>query len=289
LKVLEIITRSTEFLARKGVDSPRLQVELMLAHILQLPRLKLYLNFDRVLETSQLDQLRAMVKRRGEREPLQHILGSAWFCGLEFAVNPNVLIPRPETETLAEQACAYLGLLARAEPERHLWVADVGTGSGCLAVAIASKFDQVDITGLDVSPEALEVARTNIERHRVTNRVKLRQSDLLASASDGRFDLIVSNPPYIPTPTLADLQPEVRDHDPRLALDGGTDGLQFYRRLAAEAPAYMTSDATLMAEFGDDQQDAITAIFQETAWRVEKLVPDLAAKPRIIVARRPRT
>jgi len=289
LNVLETITRSAEFLARKGVDSPRLQVELMLAQVLQLPRLKLYLNFDRTLEAGQLDQLRTMVKRRGDREPLQHILGTSCFCGLEFAVNPSVLIPRPETETLAQRAGEHLKRLAQHGEGKRFPVADLGTGSGCLAVTIAAESPQADVTAIDVSAEALAVARANIDRHQLAGRVKIVQSDLFRSVPPERFDLVVSNPPYIPTNVLAELQPEVRDHDPRAALDGGADGLNFYRRLAAESPAYMGTDATLMAEFGDDQENAVTTIFREAGWREDRIVADLSSKPRIIVARCPVT
>ena len=285
MTVLEVIQRSSEFLARKGVDSPRLQVELMLAELLQLPRLKLYLDFERVLTDPQLTALRAMVKRRADREPLQHILGSACFCGLNFAVSPAVLIPRPETELLAERAWHHLQRLAERRELRRS-VLDVGTGSGCLAITLAVKCPDVTVHAVDISEAALDVAVSNAKRHGVLDRVHFQQSDLFAAVpKELRFDLIVTNPPYIATSELDTLQPEVRNYDPGLALDGGVDGLAFYRRLASEAPARLNSQGTLMAEFGDNQAEPVAEIFRSHGWTIDELARDLAGNLRIIIAR----
>ena len=158
MTVLEAIQRSTEFLARKGVDSPRLQTELLLAHLLKLPRMQLYLAFERALTPAEVDALRELIKRRGQREPLQHIVGSTSFCGLEIAVNRHVLVPRPETELLAERGWAFLHQLStlNSQPATAL---DFGTGSGCLAIALACKCPGAEICALDISPEALALAR----------------------------------------------------------------------------------------------------------------------------------
>ena len=286
VKVLDVIGRSSEYLTRKGVDSPRLQVELILAQVLQLPRLKLYLNFDRVLNPAELDQIRAMVSRRGDREPLQHILGSACFCGLEFAVNRKVLIPRPETELLAEKAWTLLATLQ--ESGGPVAVADVGTGSGCLAITLATKCPEAKLDGLDISTDALEVAAGNAARLAVAERIHFYQSDLFEGIPpERRFDLVVTNPPYIPTQDIPRLQAEVRDWDPSLALDGGRDGLAFYRRLAAKAPSHLKTGGVLMAEFGDDQAEDVRRCFEQQQWAIDDFVKDLAGKPRIIIARRP--
>ena len=236
MTVLEVIQRSGDYLARKGVESPRLQIELLLAQVLQMPRLKLYLNFERVLTEPELATLRAGVRRRGEREPLQHILGTASFCGLEIEVNSQVLIPRPETELLAEKAWQFL----QTRPVEAQTALDFGTGSGCLAVALAVKCPSARIHALDKSSEALAVARRNALRNGVDGRIDFRESDgLSALPRELQFDLLVSNPPYIPTAEIAGLQPEVKDHDPRLALDGGADGLEVYRRLVVEALPFL--------------------------------------------------
>ena len=244
MTVLEVIQRSTPFLAQRGVESPRLQIELLLAHALKLPRLQLYLNFERVLAEPELETLRALVKRRGQREPLQHILGSVSFCGLELAVSPEVLIPRPETELLAERAWNFLNLIGGDRPGTEpagCRALDFGTGSGCLAIAVAVKSPAARVVALDVSAAALSVARANAERHHVSDRLEFLESQGFTALPGGAsFDLILSNPPYIPSGDMAGLEPEVRDHDPQLALDGGADGLDFYRRLAARGRRVFT-------------------------------------------------
>ncbi|MBN2505607.1 MAG: peptide chain release factor N(5)-glutamine methyltransferase [Verrucomicrobia bacterium] len=283
MTVLEVIQRSSEFLARKGVDSPRLQVELLLAHVLQVPRLKLYLSFDRVLGVAELDRLRVLVQRRGRREPLQHILGTVSFCGLELAVDGRVLIPRPETELLAEAGWRWLGALAVSEP----LALDVGTGSGCLAIALAVRCPRAQVHALDISPGALSVARQNARRHAVDGRIRFHEGDGLAAVPAGlRFDLIVSNPPYIPSCELAMLQPEVREYDPVLALDGGPDGMAFYRRLAGEAPPFLAGAGRLMVEFGDGQSGVLEELFRAQKWVVEGVTPDYAGRPRHLTVRR---
>jgi release factor glutamine methyltransferase len=286
--VLDVIQRSSEFLTRKGVESPRLQVELMLANVLQLPRLELYLNFDRAVTEVELGRVRELVKRRGEREPLQHVLGSTCFCGLDFAVNSSVLIPRPETEVLAEKAWQQLQQLTKTGTSNSPLVLDLGTGSGCLGVILAVKCPEAKVHAIDISEGALEVARANATRLGVLDRVTFYKSDLCAALPKSlTFELVVCNPPYIPSVQIETLQPEVRDYDPRLALDGGVDGLEYYRRLAGEAPPYMAQESRLMAEFGDDQEKDVSAIFRAAGWRIDELVTDLAGKLRIIVARRP--
>ena len=282
MTVLEIIQRSAQFLAKRGVDSPRLQIELLLAHVLQMPRLKLYLNFDRRLTTNELDRIRNLVKRRGQREPLQHILGSTSFRGLEIAVNPNVLIPRPETELLAERAWPFLNSRAAGGAPSAL---DFGTGSGCLAIALAFKCPVAKICALDISPAALAVARENAVRHSVFERIQFFQGDgFSVLPANSCFDLIAANPPYIPSAAIDTLQPEVRDYDPRVALDGGEDGMDFFRRLAAEGAAHLNRGGRMMLEFGDDQGDALRKLFTSHNWIVEAIESDYTARARILIA-----
>ena len=282
MTVLEVIQRSSEFLANKGVESPRLQIELLLAHLLGLPRMQLYLNFERVLTSAELKGLRALVKRRGQREPLQHIVGTASFCGLELAVNRQALIPRPETELLAERAWQFLSA-ANSEPPTAL---DFGTGSGCLAIALAVKCSIAQLFAIDISNEALELARQNAIRHDLGSRIQFFAGDGFAALpNNGRFNLIVANPPYIPSPTINTLAPEVRDHDPQLALNGGLDGLDFYRRLAVEAPAFVKPDGRIMLELGDGQADAVSEVFAQQKWVVEAVEEDYNRQPRVFVAR----
>jgi release factor glutamine methyltransferase len=284
MTVLEVIQRGAEFLAGKGIDSPRLQLELLLAHVLQLPRLKLYLNFDRILTESEADQVRQLVKRRGQREPLQHLLGTTCFCGLDMIVNRSVLIPRPETELLAERAWKYCQALSASKPPVVL---DYGTGSGCLAIAVARHCPSAVVHASDVSEPALGVAKENAQRHGVTERIRFWAGNGVAAWAGGIFfDLIVSNPPYIPSADIAHLMPEVRDWDPHGALDGGSDGLDFYRRLAVETLPITQPGACLMLEFGDDQGPRIRPLFEEQSWRVDPLVVDYSGRERILIAHR---
>ena len=282
MTVLEVIQRSAEFLQNKGVESPRLQIELMLGQVLNVPRLKLYLNFDRALTEAELTRLREMVKRRGAREPLQHILGTTSFCGLEIKCSRAALIPRPETELLAERAWQLLA----ERPDQALTVLDLGTGTGCIAIAVAAHAPKARLHLVDVSPEALAGARENAALNRCMDRFEFHQGDGFTALPAGlRFDLILSNPPYIASEEIASLSPEVRDFDPRLALDGGGDGLDFYRRIAREAGAWLEPQGKLMLEFGDGQVPALEKIFSDEKWIVEEIVSDYSPRPRILIAR----
>jgi release factor glutamine methyltransferase len=281
--VLEVIQRSTEFLSQKGVESPRLQTELLLSHLLKLPRMQLYLNFERVLTGAELDEVRQLVKRRAKREPLQQIVGSTSFCGLEIAVSRQVLIPRPETELLAERGWQYLLKLG---PSGSLSTLDFGTGSGCLAIALATNAPTSRVWAIDASKEALEVARSNVDRHGLGERIQLLQGNALTVLPpEIRFDLILSNPPYIPTAEIGRLQTEVRDYDPRQALDGGADGLDFYRYLAPVAGPWLKQAGKIMLEFGDGQAELVREIFEKENWIVEELMQDYTQRPRILIAR----
>jgi release factor glutamine methyltransferase len=289
--VLEVIQLSTDFLTKKGVESPRLQAELLLSHVLRMPRMQLYLNFQRQLTSAEQDLLRELVKRRGAREPLQHITGSVSFCGLELEVNRDVLIPRPETELLAEQGWLFLKALVNHETssksnEAVLNALDFGTGTGALAIALAAHCPTARVTALDLSAKALEVARKNAARHNVAGRLDfVLGNGLPALPRESRFDLIAANPPYIPTATIDQLEPEVRDYDPRDALDGGPDGLMFYRQLAAQAGPLLKPEGKFMAEFGDGQETEIAELFRQQNWIVDRVVNDYTQRPRILIAR----
>jgi release factor glutamine methyltransferase len=322
--VLEAIQKSAEFLAKKGVESPRLQAELLLAHLLKLPRMKLYLNFERALTPAETDALREFILRRSRHEPLQHITGSTSFCGFEIAVNRHALVPRPETELLAEAGWNFLNQLSEGRVPRvpnsmtkedgasqssALRALDFGTGTGCIAIALAAKCPSVKITATDISADALALARENGARNNVADRIEFVQGDGFAALhSEGRvpqapelkdenggsqssplrkieFDLLISNPPYISSAEIATLEPEVRDFDPRAALDGGADGLDFHRRLAAEAKPFLKPDGKIMLEFGDGQADAIRKIFEAEKWIVEAVKEDYSQRQRILIGR----
>jgi release factor glutamine methyltransferase len=280
--ILEAIKRSADFLGKKGVDAPRLQVELLLAHVLKMPRMNLYLNFERALAEPEVDALRESVRRRGQREPLQYIVGSTSFCGLELAVSRHVLVPRPETELLAERAWNFLGKLPANGEVRAL---DLCTGSGCLAIALATHASRARVDATDLSGDALNTARQNAARHQVAERIDFHQGDGFAALGrEKRFDLIVSNPPYIATAEIQSLEPEVRDYEPRMALDGGPDGLDFYRRIAAEAGAFLRPGGRAMLELNDNGAPSVGKIFADEGWTVEAIEPDYNQQQRIFIA-----
>jgi release factor glutamine methyltransferase len=278
--VLETIQKSAEFLAKRDVESPRLQAELLLAHLLKMPRMKLYLNFDRALTQPETDNLRPLVIRRGQREPLQHITGSTSFCGLEIAVDRRALVPRPETEILAELGWTFLSTLGPGQT-----ALDFGTGTGCIAIALAAKCPDARITALDASADALALAGENARANNVTARMEfIHGNGFVALPGSARFDLIISNPPYISTAEIQTLEPEVRDFDPRPALDGGADGLDFYRMLSAQAGPILKSGGKVMLEFGDGQAPSVRKLFEDEKWIVEAIKDDYSQRARILIA-----
>lgn len=286
MTVLEAIQRTAEFLARKGVEAPRLQAELLLAHVLKLKRMQLYLSFERILTEVETNQYRDLVQRRGEREPLQHIVGSCNFCGLELTVNRHVLVPRPETELLAEQGWKFLKEVEAAS-KRSPGALDLGTGSGCIAIVLAAHCPIAEITATDKSPEALQVARQNADTNGRLAKIQFLQADGFETLDPGRqYDLIVSNPPYIPSAEIAALEPEVRDYDPIAALDGGPDGLSFFRLIAQRAASFLLPGGKCMVEFGDGQAHSLKKIFEEQNWIVDAVIEDYTRRPRIIIASR---
>ncbi|WP_306536285.1 peptide chain release factor N(5)-glutamine methyltransferase [Geobacter sp.] len=244
------------YLAEKGVENARLETEWLLSAALGLDRVGLYVNFDKPLNQEELSLCRGLVARRAKREPLQYILGTQEFCGLDFAVTPAVLIPRHDTEVLVEEA------LRRAP--NATTVLDIGVGSGCIAVALAKQLPDAQVWGVEQFPEAIALAQQNVERHGV--RVTLFEGSLFEPFADQRFDLIVSNPPYIPTADLETLQPEVREYEPRAALDGGADGLDFYRIIVPAAPEHLNPGGSLMVELGIGQAETVLGMFGQAGF-----------------------
>ncbi|MCX7824217.1 MAG: peptide chain release factor N(5)-glutamine methyltransferase [Verrucomicrobiae bacterium] len=281
MKILQLIQRTTEFFQQRGVDSPRLTIELMVAHVLKRKRLELYLDFERDVPEPALETLREMVRRRAGGEPLQYVLGVASFYGLEFAVDKRVLIPRPETELLVDYIVKNAGTApaGRSGPR----IVDLGTGSGAIAIALAKNLPDARVLAVEASADALEVARANAKKHGA--RIEVFQGDLFGPLpSDVRFDVIVSNPPYIPSAEIASLPREIRDHEPRAALDGGADGLAVITRMARESKVWLAGGGRVVVELGAGQSEAAQRIFLDNGFRVEKMIPDLTGHPRVLVA-----
>lgn len=280
-----------------GIAEARQEAELLLSWILAAEqeghlggtdRAGLVLAADRPLTAAQIEKLRQAAIRRGRREPLAYIIGEWEFWSLPFAVTPEVLIPRPETELLVEEALRLAGELGSGEGE-PLSILDLGTGSGILAVVLARELPSARVIAVDCAPAALAVAWRNVYRHGVQTRLSLVAADWLSglAADKTLFDLVVANPPYVEDTALPGLEPEVRDYEPRQALDGGAAGMAQIRRLAEELPPFLRPGGGLLMEIGWDQQAPVKQLFTSAAaWREVRILPDLAGLPRLLSCRR---
>jgi len=257
-----------------------MDAETLLLHVLGRNKAWLLAHLGDELPEDQAAQFNEFIERRHRGEPIQYITGEQEFYGLPFRVTPDVLIPRPETEHLVEKALELAGGFDRPR------IVDVGVGSGAIAVALAYKLPEARMTALDISPAALEVASGNAERNGVLDRIRLLQSDLLTSVADERFEMVVSNPPYVPSTDRDSLSVEVREHEPALALFAGEDGLDIYRRLIPAAFAVLEAGGFLLMEIGYGQSVAVGAQLQEAGFERIEFVPDLQGIPRVACGQR---
>jgi release factor glutamine methyltransferase len=292
---MDVRTALTEAMARLGaahVPSHALAAELLLMHVLGRDRAWIYTHPEAPLDTAAMESYFALVGRRAAGEPVQYLTGKQEFWGLEFEVTPAVLIPRPETEHVVEVALERLS--ARGASGRPLRIADVGTGSGCIAVALARELPHAEIVATDISPAALEVARRNAARHAASDRIHFLQTDLLESLlANSRvsgheshlFDLIVSNPPYIARDEAASLPREVREHEPEEALFGGAAGLEIYARLIEQAGSLLSPGGILIVELGYGSDERVQEMFHvKHCWHKVSILNDLAGIPRVLSA-----
>lgn len=275
--VLDLIRWGTEYFTKREIESPRLTIELLLCHVLNTTRVKLYSGFERPLLPEELTTLRELVQRRAHHEPLQYITGSAWFYSLEFAVSPDVLIPRPETEILVHEVIKWAKKRSSA-PIRGL---DIGTGSGCIPISIAHHVPNSLWRGIDRSAAALDVARGNAVRHGLSDRCEWDRMDILKEVPQGAFDVVTMNPPYIPSKEVPTLDPEVRDFEPHLALTDDADGLTFYRRLLEIQAELLVPGGLLFMELGWQGADRVRTLFDGMG--TITMINDLQDIPRIVV------
>ncbi len=277
--LLETLTAGAGYLAKKGIDEARLNMEHLLAHVLQCRRMDLYLRFDQPVAEPHLEELRKLVKRRGEGEPLQHLLGTVEFYGLELISDHRALVPRPETERLVDMLVTDF----KASPPAR--VLDMATGSGCIGLALAQAWPAAAVMLADISEDALELARLNATRLNLSGRVKLLRTDLFEKVT-GEFDLIVANLPYIPTAEIATLSREVR-RDPALALDGGASGLEIVERFIKEVSPRLSAEGSIALEVGHDQGPPTADLCRAAGFAEAHVRSDLAGVARFVFARGP--
>ena len=278
ITLVEVLTRTESWLRRRGVTSPRLDAELLLCHVLQLERLQLYLVHDRPMSDDELADLRALVARRGDREPLSWIVGHRGFHAIELEVRPGVLDPRPDTETLVEAVLGYLP----PDGEEPTYVADVGAGTGAIGLAIAVARPNVRLYAIDIDATAVAVTKANIARLGLEQRAAVLHGNLLDPVPQTRpIDWVVSNPPYIPSGDIAALMPEVSVHEPRRALDGGQDGLEVYRRLIPTAAQRARQGVAV--EVGQHQAPRVASLMTSAGLRPVQTFDDLGGITRVVL------
>jgi release factor glutamine methyltransferase len=277
LSVLEVLKKTSEFFASKGIESARLNAELLISHVLAMGRMELYLRFDRPVSDDELAALRELVRRRGKREPLQYVLGFAEFHGLRLKADRRALIPRPETEYLVETVLAR----CTTAPSR---IVDLGTGTGAIALALAKAFPEASVTAVDASPEALSLAIENAATHGLAERVSFLESDWLVGLAGMTFDLIVSNPPYLSEGEVAATAPEVREHEPMRALASGVDGFADVARIITGAAGALAPGGLLALETGIGHHARASAAARNAGFSRTESVADLTGRDRIFLA-----
>ncbi|MBQ6006110.1 MAG: peptide chain release factor N(5)-glutamine methyltransferase [Selenomonadaceae bacterium] len=276
--VAEVLKSATTRLEAGGIENPRLDAEILLAHVLGWRRLTLYVDAEKILPLESILRFNELVNRRLKKIPVAYLTGTKEFMGLTFAVNENVLIPRPDTEILTE----FVGEFLRSRGGGNLL--DLGAGSGAICISILKFVKSARAIAVDISAEALEVAKFNAEKFHVDDRIEFFCGDLFMPLT-GKFDAIVSNPPYIPTGELENLQAEVQS-EPQLALDGGIDGLKFYRRIISDAPKFLISGGLLAVEVGINQAAAVKNLFEAASFIDVEIIKDLAGLERVVAGRK---
>ena len=285
MTLLHLLTITQNYFREKGIESARLDAELLLCHCLGLDRVGLYLEHDRPLQEQEVQAYRELVRRRAAYEPVAYITGRRFFWTLELHIDRGVLIPRPETEVLVERALNFLA----ARDIEHPRVLDIGTGSGAIALALAAEMPSIAVIALDASVEAVTCARDNAERLGLSGRVRVEQAQFPEACSQdvGSYDLIVSNPPYIASGDIECLAPDIREYEPRMALDGGVDGLDVYRRWAPYFSALLAKGGALILEIGHDQGPGVTGLLAASGYVSGiEVVRDYARLDRVVICRK---
>jgi len=279
LTVLEALNGASNYLQNKGINSSRLNAELLLSHILNCKRLELYLSFDRPLQKSEIDSYRELLKRRSTFEPLQYIIGKVEFYGLEFEVNQSVLIPRPETELLVE---AVIESVAKDE---RINILDIGSGSGNISIALAKNIPSCTVVGIDISEEAIETSTRNAKLNGVESQLMFVKKNILngIEINENSFDVVVSNPPYVSVANFVNLDPELRLYEPQIALTDESDGLSFYRNISVLSRSLLKNNGKLFFEIGAGQSDAVKKILIDSDYKNIVIIKDYSDIERVII------
>lgn len=280
--ILKLLQWTTDYFKRNNVAEPRASAELLLAHVLSKDRLFLYLNYDRPMETGELAAFRTYIKRRLAGEPNQYITGTQEFWSLPFRVNPNVLIPRPETELLVEVVLEFL-----RSSDSNISILDLGTGSGAIAIALARELSGVPIVATDLSMAALQLARENARMNQVDEKIHFVRSDMFAaiSISSEKFTVVVTNPPYVSHAEFSKLAREIRDYEPRGALDGGPDGLTAIKYIIKEASTVLCQTGALIMEMGADQAESVSTLVRDSQhYQSYRIIKDYSGIDRVLLA-----
>lgn len=282
-RIVELLQTTTEFLQKKSIDNPRLNAELLLCKVLGIQRVDLYVNYDRPISSQELQEYRDYIRRRASREPLQYVLGQTEFMSLTFKVNPSILIPRQDTETLVEW------VLDRFNGRQNLKILDLGTGSGNIAVSLAYYLNEPQITAVDISQEALESAQENANLNKVDDCISFIHCDVLDRRFEiimnDRFDIIVANPPYIQEQEFMQLEPEVREYEPRIALVGQNKVNTFSHRICELAPHLLKDNGEVFVEIAAGQSETVEAIFKKNRFKSVQIRKDIAGIERVVLAK----
>ena len=286
-RVIDILKISTDYLEKKGIENPRLNVELLLGHVLKLSRVQLYLNFEKPLAPSELDQFRDFLKRRAGHEPIQYILGEVEFYSLKLKVNRSTLIPRPETEILVDTVIEQYK--KNFDQQKTVEIFDIGTGSGNIAIALAKNINDAHITAIDIQEEALDIARQNADFYQVCQKIDFIKQDIFTDNIDFgcKYHIIVSNPPYISRAEFKYLPLEVKNYEPYIALDGGEQGLTYHRRLLEVSKKLLLPYGFVAIEIGAFQLDNVYKVFLNSdLFQKIEMINDLNSLPRVLLAKK---
>ncbi len=279
--IKKLLDWTTEYFKKYNIEWPHLEAEILLAHSLKVPRIQLYVQFEKVLTSEELAEYKKLILRRSKHEPVAYIIETQPFMSLEFKVNPSVLIPRPETEKLVEIT------IDASKTFKSPLIADLGTGSGAIAVSLAKYISGSKIYATDVSKEAIEIAKENAEKHGVQDRCTFFVGSLFEPLEDmkGRFDIIVSNPPYVKTAEIDSLEPDIKDFEPRHALEAGEDGLKYIREIIEKSPAYLKNPGKILMEFGMGQGSTILDLAEKDGkYKNQQIIKDNSGIDRILEA-----